>query len=674
MGHASLVTLLLKKGANVHHTDNLNRGLISACALSPSPNLPNKSKILKALLAFGAPLNSADIHGRTALILAALNDQVQTASLLLDLGADIDFIDNNSYTAIAHACKADHSTIVDFLLRKNAATHILDSEGRSILSIAASCNASSVLELLMARGLDEMHRCNAGWTPLHEAAHAGHTNVVQMLLDYGSDVEALDNEGRTSLFLACVEGHLSTVKTLLMRSASLATRTHQGISPLRAACMSGHVEVVEYLVVQPGRGDVDCTDADGRTTLLALIQSNVGNSELLSLLLSNGANPLVQDSEGRTCLHLAVAFGHEASLKLLLSFVPDLETIDKSGCTPLQTAVQARRPAMVGIILSSSLRVGINNQDRHGQTALSLASQQGNEEIVAELLKHGASIYASASNPIKVAHQNGHDNVVRTLQQWAAQAYNPLVKKESPTAAAASKSIESFQLRRSATSVAYTPTSFSTYIKTPSPSKVTSISKFELLSQNKSQRVTSTQPPEEEHHPKSSRFKIVKDKLLRKPSVLSQNLLKQSKSIDSSVSKILSSNPSGLSSPASPKSMSFRVFISSLKKPDVNSSSKYSLRDHQQPTPPILIQRSTSFVQRGSEVNKSTKFKSSVASHSSFYQKIRKKFSFMRPAETLAEAYDDDDNDEDFVFKGSCQVTRNINDIFGYGQPLKKKH
>lgn len=144
--------------------------------------------------------------------------------------------------------------------------------------------------------------------------------------------------------------------------------------------------------------------------------------------------------------------------------------------------------------------------------------------------------------------------MVKLLQQWTTQSYNPLLKKKSISdnrVPRNSKSTESFQLRRP-TASAYTPTSFSTYLQTPSPCKSVSvtpssqsyISKFDLLSSNNKSYRASPSYVETVSQPKYSRFKMVREKLLRKPSLLSNQAanpkMKQSKSIDSSVSKLVS--------------------------------------------------------------------------------------------------------------------------------------
>ena len=187
-GHSSLVTLLLKRGANVSHRDQQGRGMVSACVFSCAPNPSVKTKMVKALVSCGATLNEADANGRTPMILATLEKQPQMVAAFIELGADMDVIDSECYTAVAYAVKNDWHELVELFLRRNAATHILEANGRSVFSVACLFGARRALAALMERGLDEMHRDNSGWTPLHEAACAPHLEIAQMLLDYGSEV------------------------------------------------------------------------------------------------------------------------------------------------------------------------------------------------------------------------------------------------------------------------------------------------------------------------------------------------------------------------------------------------------------------------------------------------------------------------------------------------------
>ena len=411
---------------------------------------------------------------------------------------------------------------------------------------------------------------------------------------------------------------------------------------------------------------------------------------MIRLLLNNGASLMSQDMDGKTCLHLAAVLGNEECFKVLLEFNPKLDSVDKNGSTPLQLAVWNQSMPIIRLILA--LGINVNHQDKTGSTALSIACQKGNYEVVEMLLKHGAHIYVSARNPIKLAHQAGHENVVKLLQQWSTQCYNPALSGISSARSNmphSSKSVESFKVKsprfqsaeidnKFRNRGAITPTSFSSYIKNmpASGSKPQAMSyhivnsksassKFiedNTFSQQKnlsllnnlnecgesSENLSMLTSNRNFSEIKSSRFKQVKEKLLRKSSMLGSGL-KQSKSIDSSVVKQSMNNSVVLDLPATPthvKTTSFRMFISSL-----NSRSN-PLSHNELPTKTSMIinnsknvnkcefkrdelamKRSNSFVQKPTRQSPASndKLKSSKSiTNSAFYQMIRKKLRFLK--------------------------------------------
>ena len=80
------------------------------------------------------------------------------------------------------------------------------------------------------------------------------------------------------------------------------------------AVYEGRVTVVQALLEQP---DVDLkAKNDQGATALHLVAVK-GNEALARSLLLAGANPLIEDGEGRTPGNLAVVAGHEELAKLL---------------------------------------------------------------------------------------------------------------------------------------------------------------------------------------------------------------------------------------------------------------------------------------------------------------------------------------------------------------------
>ncbi|XP_066138875.1 acyl-CoA-binding domain-containing protein 6-like [Euwallacea fornicatus] len=66
--------------------------------------------------------------------------------------------------------------------------------------------------------------------------------------------------------------------------------------------------------------------------------ADVGNVELLDLLINEGCDINLQDSEGQTALHYASSCGHAECVLLLLSKGAVFDVKDTDDCTPLDVA------------------------------------------------------------------------------------------------------------------------------------------------------------------------------------------------------------------------------------------------------------------------------------------------------------------------------------------------
>src|SRR5262249_971879 len=113
--------------------------------------------------------------------------------------------------------------------------------------------------------------------------------------------------------------------------------------------------------------------------------------KMTELLLDANANPIVQDRDGETPLHLAAKREKiEIMLRLLISDSENsLEKQNIKGRTPLHIASEYRNFWSTQILLASKANPEV--KDSQGHTPFHLAAKQACSDIVSLLLENGAN-------------------------------------------------------------------------------------------------------------------------------------------------------------------------------------------------------------------------------------------------------------------------------------------
>jgi ankyrin repeat protein len=187
---------------------------------------------------------------------------------------------------------------------------------------------------------------------LIETAHNGHINLVELLLSKGANVNYIDSLGRTSLMWATSRGHTEIVK-LLLNAPGFDPRINNQINQvLILADQFGHTEIVKILLISQGfdpnahdqlsralmlNNQFDATDVVGilknyfaaqKAQALPMtseqlnnalrVDARNGNTKLVKLVLSKGANVNHVDQHSYTALMHAAYNGHAEVIELLL--------------------------------------------------------------------------------------------------------------------------------------------------------------------------------------------------------------------------------------------------------------------------------------------------------------------------------------------------------------------
>jgi ankyrin repeat protein len=96
--------------------------------------------------------------GKTALMFAVREDDLDMIKLLVTAGANVNLSDNKGQTAIIHACRSGNSENVTLLLDSKADPNSVDDVGETALMLATQADNLNLVKALLAKGADTKFR------------------------------------------------------------------------------------------------------------------------------------------------------------------------------------------------------------------------------------------------------------------------------------------------------------------------------------------------------------------------------------------------------------------------------------------------------------------------------------------------------------------------------------
>ena len=236
------------------------------------------------------------------------------------------------------------------------------------------------IKIIIDSGFD-INFLKRGYSPLHYAMAYMNIDVINILLENGANTEQRTSDEETALHLAIETKDLGLIKLLIKHGADLEARDGNKETALKSAVRTGRIEILEYLINQGS--DVNAIGKSDTTPLTTATYK--GDKEAIELLVKHGAN-IHHTKQGNqwTLLHYAANYNHTHLIDYLI----------ESG-------------------------IDVNARSKNGWSALALASDEGDIEIVEKLIKHQADIELSTikskKTPLMAAATNGHTNVVSRL-------------------------------------------------------------------------------------------------------------------------------------------------------------------------------------------------------------------------------------------------------------------
>jgi ankyrin repeat protein len=186
------------------------------------------------------------------------------------------------------------------------------------LVAAAEAGDLVTIERLLEAGLPIDGRDSLGRTALLAATHANRIDGAKLLIEHGADVNAKDALQDSPFLYAAAEGRIEILRLTLAAGADLASTNRYGGTALIPAAHHGHVQTVRELLRT--KIDVNHINHLGWTALLEAVILGDGGSthtEIVSLLVTHGADVNIADAQGVTALAHAEQRGQRAVAAIL---------------------------------------------------------------------------------------------------------------------------------------------------------------------------------------------------------------------------------------------------------------------------------------------------------------------------------------------------------------------
>ncbi|MCP4491023.1 MAG: hypothetical protein GY820_27470 [Gammaproteobacteria bacterium] len=302
---------------------------------------------------------------------------------------------------------AQHNDLVAMRqwLAQGVGVNIVDQHQRSPLMLALTAGHRDMAKLLLLPNSKLLDRPDETKSrPLHIATRRGFSTIVQQIIKHRVDINARDQLGNTALMIATRHDDPVLVNMLLNNHANPNIRNKKQLSSIDLARnleLKPMLKVfnqhgIDTKVAKQSNTEIDITSFEKTVRQseslyprwpLLNIASQLGEKQIVMILLKKNTKVNAVDPAGNTALHRAAEKGHSDIVKLLINSGSKINAANSLKQTPLFFAASAGRLQTLRLLLKkgaktsiiaanklSPLSIAINNQ--HEKSALLLATQQ----------------------------------------------------------------------------------------------------------------------------------------------------------------------------------------------------------------------------------------------------------------------------------------------------------
>ena len=371
-----VIKYLIDHGANV----NLRYKKTGKTLLIDAINLKNIS-IVELFIEKGSDINNQDINGETPLMYAIKRQNLEIIEYLLK-GSNTDLIDINKRTALMYAVETQNLDIIRYFIKylkdyqeEGSVINFQDNNGKTALMYAAKMQNLDIINYLLKKGANINLQNKDGDTELmmiFDSKIIDHKNskkelaIVKILLNKGLNIDLQNNKKETALMKAVNRKNLdkyeyhNVIKTLLFMTPNLNLQDKNGETALMKAVDNENFIIVKELVDY----SLKILEINSRT----IKKKNNITMESMKKRLINGVS---NDNFTQKLKNYHINSVNEYT---------DINIQNDLGETALIKAIRKKNTPIIKYLIINGANV--NLKDKTGKTALSIAKEINNKNII----------------------------------------------------------------------------------------------------------------------------------------------------------------------------------------------------------------------------------------------------------------------------------------------------
>ncbi|XP_052775601.1 serine/threonine-protein phosphatase 6 regulatory ankyrin repeat subunit A-like isoform X2 [Mya arenaria] len=408
--------------------------------------LHNRPEALAKLVKLGADVNAPGKRGDTAVHMAVRENKMKTVQQLVNLKADVNLENKDCVFPLYYSAVNDDLAMCKCLLRCGADINKVNSEGDGMVHILVEEEKYAGLALLQQLRMNMGLRNKKGQTVVHICSSEHNLEGLKQLKHVGADLSARNKYGFTALHEAVVAGDLEGIEILHNVGVDLDFPTKNfpreddsppvwrgqwpprdldlsdfwkvklGLRPVHLAFLHGHTDILTHLVTCGA--DVNAADDDGESVFHLAVFYNLLNT--VTSLVTLGADRNCRDKGGRTPLHYAAHTGNLDAIRLLLKYGASITEEDNDGRQALHYAAEGGHYLLLPEFSARNRAVDFNCTDSRGSTPLHQACRSGHLETIAELIQLGADVQKRDNTGNTVVHSAAGSGQLEVIAKLAS--------------------------------------------------------------------------------------------------------------------------------------------------------------------------------------------------------------------------------------------------------------